>query len=124
MNLGITTSVQRSFCGTLTNKVKQTGRDDAAKKPPEDNAPLVVVLEVSEGIPEHVETAEQTNEAFPDLILERFNKNDDPADKPADSKGCSEEGEENVHDVSLAPDAIAYKVAIIEMCNGGSESVY
>ena len=72
------------------------------------------MLKVSEGIPEHVETAEEANEAFPDLIFERFNKNDDPADKPANSEGGSEEGEENVHDVSLALGRLGREVAMIK----------
>lgn len=60
------------------------------------------MLKVSEGIPQHIEAAEDAYEAFPDFVLEGLNQDDESAYYSGDAGYSGEDDQENVHGGSLS----------------------
>ena len=60
------------------------------------------MIEVGEGIPEHVEAAKDADEAFPYFVFEGLNEDDKSADDACNARNRGEDGQENIHRGNLA----------------------
>lgn len=86
----------------LLDKVQETRGDAGSEEPDEDDPPFIVMLEVGEGKPEHIEAAKDADEAFPDFVFEGLDKDDESADDAGNARYRGEDGQENIHQGSLA----------------------
>jgi hypothetical protein len=86
----------------LANQVQETRGDAGSEEPDEDDPPFIVMLEVGEGKPEHIEAAKDADEAFPDFVFEGLDEDDESADDAGNAGYRGEDGQENIHRGSLA----------------------